>query len=96
MAIQDIALCNLHPNEEGTVVALDGGCGFVSRLAALGFTPGATVSVVRNPGYGPIIVAVLDTQVALGRGEASRVQVRPQAVGGVQPASGGRRYHGRW
>ncbi|MBC7240186.1 MAG: ferrous iron transport protein A, partial [Chloroflexi bacterium] len=45
---------------------------------ALGFTPGAEVTMVRNPGRGPVIVSVLDTSVALGRGQASRVHVRPK------------------
>jgi ferrous iron transport protein A len=55
---------------------LEGGSGFVGRLAALGFTPGAEVAVVRNSGRGPVIVSVLDTQIALGRGQADRVLVR--------------------
>ena len=80
MANQGMALCNLHPNEQGTIIALGGGCGLVSRLVALGFTPGATVNVVRNHGRGPLIVSVLDTRVALGRGKASRVQVQPSVV----------------
>jgi ferrous iron transport protein A len=96
MANQAIALCNLQPNEEGTVVALEGGHGLISRLAALGFTPGATVNVVRNHGHGALIVSVLDTQVAMGRGEASRVQVRPKSAAGGQPTDGGRHRHGRW
>jgi ferrous iron transport protein A len=45
-------------------------------MAALGFTPGVTVQVVRNHGHGPIIVSLLDTQIALGRGQARRVLLR--------------------
>jgi len=41
----------------------------------LGFTAGAEVAVVQNYGRGPIIVAVRDTRVALGRGEAAKIQV---------------------
>lgn len=73
-----VPLANLPDGHEGSVVALRGGHGFVGRLAALGFTPGATVRVVRNPHSGPIIVSVLDTQIALGRGQAHHVLVRPQ------------------
>jgi Fe2+ transport system protein FeoA len=39
----------------------------------MGFTPGATITMMRNSGFGPIIVAVRGSQVALGRGEAQRV-----------------------
>jgi len=48
----------------------------MARLAALGFTPGAEVRVVRNQGRGPLIVSVLDTEVALGRGQAAHIIVR--------------------
>jgi ferrous iron transport protein A len=47
----------------------------VSRLAALGFTIGAEVTMVQNFGHGPLIVLVRDTRVALGRGEAAKVLV---------------------
>ncbi len=58
------------------VARLSGGRGFVSRMAALGFTPGAEVTMVQNYGHGPIIVAVRDSYIALGRGEAAKVMVR--------------------
>jgi len=95
MANPCVALCQLRPNEEGTVVTLDGGYGFVSRLTALGFTPGATVSMVRNHGHGPLIVSLLDTQIALGRGEASRVQVKPRIVQDERRVCKGHRHHAR-
>lgn len=68
-------LSNLAPGEVGIVQGLAGGRGFVGRLAALGFTPGAEVTMVQNFGHGPIIVIVRDTRIALGRGEAWKVQV---------------------
>lgn len=71
-----VSLVDLLPGQSGTVLALSGGPGFVSRMAALGFTPGAEVTMVRNPGRGPVIVSILDTSIALGRGQAGRVQVR--------------------
>jgi ferrous iron transport protein A len=70
-----VPLSSLVTGESGTVVRLHGGIGLVGRLAALGFTPGAIVQVVRNSRYGPLIVSVLDTHIALGRGQAARVYV---------------------
>jgi ferrous iron transport protein A len=75
-----VSLTDLGPGECGLVTYLRGGRGLVSRLVALGFTPGALVEVMRNAGRGPIIVQVLDTQVALGRGQAMHVQVRPESA----------------
>ena len=71
-----IPLSNLLPGETGLVQDLAGGRGFVGRLAALGFTPGAEVTMVQNFGRGPIIVLVRDTRIALGRGEARKVLIR--------------------
>lgn len=70
-----IPLSVLAPGEVGVVRQLAGGRGFMSRLAALGFTLGVEVTMVQNFGRGPLIVLVRDTRVALGRGEAAKVLV---------------------
>ena len=68
-------LGDLPVGARGVVRGLRGGKEFVGRVAVLGFTVGAEVAVVQNYGRGPIIVAVRDTRVALGRGEAAKIQV---------------------
>ncbi len=70
-----IPLSVLAPGEVGVVRQLAGGRGFMSRLAALGFTLGVEVTMVQNFSRGPLIVLVRDTRVALGRGEAAKVLV---------------------
>jgi len=47
----------------------------MSRLATLGFTPGAKLTMVQNFGRGPLIVSIRGTRIALGRGEAAKVHV---------------------
>lgn len=76
MANVSPTLADLAPGEQATVIDLQGGPGFIGRMSALGFTPGANVRIIRNSGHGPIIVSILDTQIALGRGRAKRVSVR--------------------
>jgi len=71
-----VALSALNPGERGAVVELVGGRGLLSRMTALGFTPDAEVTMVQNFGHGPLIARVRDTRVALGRGEAGKIQVR--------------------
>jgi ferrous iron transport protein A len=71
-----VSLSILHAGEHGEVVRLAGGHGMLSRMTALGFTPGADVTVVQNYGRGPLIARVRDARIALGRGEARRVYVR--------------------
>jgi ferrous iron transport protein A len=68
-------LSDLAPGEVGVVRELAGGRGFMSRLATLGFTPGAKLTMVQNFGRGPLIVNIRDTRIALGRGEAAKVHV---------------------
>ncbi|MFW6126489.1 MAG: FeoA family protein [Chloroflexota bacterium] len=71
-----VSLSALHTGEHGEVINLAGGRGLLSRMTALGFTPGADVRVIQNYGRGPIIARVRDARIALGRGEANRVYVR--------------------
>ncbi len=74
-ATKRMTLSDLAAGTTATVVELRGGRGLVNRLAVLGFTPGAQVTVVQNYGRGPLIVMVRDSRVALGRGEARTVLV---------------------
>lgn len=73
---QNLSLNALQPHERGIVTDLIGGRGLLSRMATLGFTPGAEVMMVQNFGRGPLIVLIRDTRVALGRGEANKIRIR--------------------
>ena len=71
-------LSTLGAGQSAVIEDLHGGHGFRSRLAALGFTPGTAITMVRNLRRGPIIVSVRDTRIALGRQEAQQVLIRPE------------------
>jgi len=73
---RNIPLNALEPHQRGIVTDLVGGHGMLTRMATLGFTPGAEVTMVQNFGRGPIIVLVRGGRVALGRGEACKIRVR--------------------
>lgn len=70
-------LSALPAGKTATVAELQGGRGFTTRMAALGFTPGAEVTMIQNFGHGPVIVMVRGTRIALGRGEAEHVWITP-------------------
>jgi Fe2+ transport system protein FeoA len=72
---EELPLSALRTGERGVVTSLSGGRGLLSRMASLGFTPGAEVTVVQNYGRGPLIARVLEARIALGRGEAGKVYV---------------------
>ena len=73
------ALSALPAGARGVIHSLLGGHSFGSRVANLGFTVGAPVSVRQNYGRGPMIVALRGTLVALGRAEAAKVLVQTES-----------------
>ena len=73
------ALSALPAGARGVIHSLLGGHSFGSRVANLGFTVGAPVSVRQNYGRGPMIVALRGTLVALGRAEAAKVLVQMES-----------------
>jgi ferrous iron transport protein A len=75
-AKQGVSLGTVRSGEWVQIQELHGGHHFLSRLASLGFTPGARLKVLQNYGRGPIIVNLRDTRVALGRGEATKILVK--------------------
>jgi len=70
-----VPLSMLKPGEQGVVSKILCGRNLLCRMTSLGFTPGAQVTMIQNYGHGPLIAQVRGARVALGRGEASRVQV---------------------
>jgi ferrous iron transport protein A len=74
-----LSLADLRTSEHGVVAALGGGRSVLQRLASMGFTPGASVEVLQNYGWGPLIVTTRGARVALGRGEARHVTVERES-----------------
>jgi ferrous iron transport protein B len=68
-------LLDLQPGEKALIRHLEGERSLISRLATLGFTPGAPVTLVRKGERGPLLVSIRGARVALGREEAAFVQV---------------------
>lgn len=68
-------LDQLAPGARAMVSGVSGRPYFVSRVCALGFTPGTEVVMVRNHNKGPLIAYLRDTLVALGRPEAAGVRL---------------------
>jgi Fe2+ transport system protein FeoA len=71
-----IPLKDLSVDNHATISAFKIGIAEATRLVSLGFTPGAEVSMTQNYGYGPLIVRVRGTCVALGRVEAANIFVQ--------------------
>jgi len=72
----EVRLSEVKAGREVTVVAIEGGRGLCSRLAALGLLPGSRLKVTGNLG-GPVLVEVKGSRISLGRGMARKVRVKP-------------------
>jgi ferrous iron transport protein A len=79
MDAEMIPLIHLPICTPAEVVALPKIHGLARRLIALGLTTGSRVEVLSNWGSGPVIIEVHGARLALGRGQAARVMVRPRA-----------------
>jgi ferrous iron transport protein A len=80
-----LPLGELPEGARAHVHQLQGGRGFLGRMAALGFTVGTPLRLLQSAGRGPVIVLIRDTRVALGRGEALKVLVTPEGTGNEGP-----------
>ena len=72
-----IPLSMVSPGEEVRLVAIQGGWGVRRRLADMGLTPGEKLWVVQSGYSGPLLIAVRDSRLALGRGMAHKIMVEP-------------------
>jgi ferrous iron transport protein B len=72
-----LKLIDLEMGQHGMVRRLSGGKGFISRLAAMGFTPGAQVTMIRRQGDGPVLVSLRGAKVAIGFMEADKILLSP-------------------
>lgn len=75
---ETVPLLSLGEGERGIFVRAIGGYGLVRRLADMGLTPGAEVKIVRKCVFGgPVEIEVRGVTLALGRGVAARIMVKP-------------------
>jgi len=68
-------LAMIREGTKAILRSIHGGRGLRGRLAALGLVPGAEVTVLRNGGRGPFVVAVNNARICIGRGMAMKIEV---------------------
>lgn len=66
-----------QPGETVKLVGLRGGQRMRKRLADLGLTLDMPLRLVQRNGQGPLIVAIKETRLAIGRGMAHHILVEP-------------------
>lgn len=76
--LEGVAVTKLH--EVGTgqcarVSRLEGDMRFLSRVTAIGLTPGSTVRVLQNTRKRPLLVYLRDSSVAFDRDDCEHIEV---------------------
>jgi len=68
------SLIEFQANNKVKIKCVKCGHNFRNRLGDLGLYDGAEVEIVKNDQFGPLIIKIFDSKIALGRGEANKIQ----------------------
>ena len=68
-------LIDIKEGETVTVDNIKGCTDMKSRLCHLGILCGHSIKVIKNDSKGPLVIAVFDSKIAIGRGQASKIMV---------------------
>ncbi|NMB83897.1 ferrous iron transport protein A [Candidatus Roizmanbacteria bacterium] len=55
------------------IVSIDCGRNFNLRLSELGIYEGAEIKILKNDRWGPLIIRIFDSKIAIGKGEAFKI-----------------------
>jgi Fe2+ transport system protein FeoA len=71
--MESTPLSEFKKGEKVKILDINCGRGFHGRLCALGLFEGTEVEITKNDNSGPIIIQILNSKIALGRGEANKI-----------------------
>ena len=74
-----VPLTMMNKGESGVLVRAVGGAGRAARLAAMGMRIGETIEVLQNSRSGPVMIRAGNSRLAIGRGLATSLHIRPQS-----------------
>jgi len=67
-----MVLSRIDQGEEVTLIDIEGGRGVRSKLYSMGLVPGTTLKILNRSGSGPVMIALKDSRLAIGRGMAEK------------------------
>jgi len=70
-----MTLSAIDPGQDVTLIDIDGGRGVRSKLYSMGLVPGVNLRILSRSGSGPVMIAVKDSRLAIGRGMAEKIIV---------------------
>ncbi|OGV68460.1 MAG: hypothetical protein A3K19_10080 [Lentisphaerae bacterium RIFOXYB12_FULL_65_16] len=89
-SVAGLSLSEVEPGRRVRVEAIRAGRALNARLAAMGLLAGVEVKVIRRSLTGPLVLAIRDTRLMLGRGVARRIQVDAGPLADSASAGSGR------
>ena len=70
-----MVLSRVSSGSEVTLIGIEGGRAMRSKLYSMGLVPGVRLRILSGNGAGPVMVAVRDSRLAIGRGMAEKILV---------------------
>lgn len=72
-----IPLTMMNRGETGTLKRISGGAGKIRRLAGMGVRVGTEIKVLQNNHSAPVLIKAGESRVAIGRGLATCLHIKP-------------------
>ena len=66
-------LSQFKKGEKVKILGINCGKEFGRRLCDLGLFEGTEIGIIKNDDFGPIVIQILNSKIALGRGEAGKI-----------------------
>ncbi|OIP79851.1 hypothetical protein COW94_00060 [Candidatus Peregrinibacteria bacterium CG22_combo_CG10-13_8_21_14_all_44_10] len=66
-------LSEFYKNTTVRITNINCGADFCRRLDALGLFEDTEVEIIKNDNFGPLVIKILNSKIALGRGEADKI-----------------------
>jgi len=58
------------------ILGVNCGSKFRKRLSDLGLFDGSEVEIIKNDNFGPLIIKIFNSKIALGRGESNKIYAK--------------------
>lgn len=71
--MEEKILSQFKKGEKVKILGINCGKKFSRRLCDLGLFEGTDIRIIKNDNFGPIIIQILNSKIALGRGEANKI-----------------------
>lgn len=71
-----MTLASVPQNHNVNLIKIDACLGAKKRLVDLGFIENEKLNIIKNSGYGPVVVEIRNSRFALGRKEAAKIFVK--------------------